>query len=309
MSRVSDPACASCANDRSWNQLQTEKQQAFAASSWSLSQGIEQLERSSPLAVQAHALGHARPFLLLCSMRPALRAQVGSCLGVPLLATPAFGDPHREAWALLSSPGTGLAARASGGPSPQGLLGPAGPAAWYHVVRRVLDRSFGGPPRVVLPTGVIPRAGRDPSDSALPALEHEALARVARFCLETGRIRAVDFAREDKEGLHLVLGHYLGAESGGEDDRAVLNYALRVMAASRGVKDHEEDPAGTSREQAAADKARKPFPVPPDLAPLFNAVIIILNQRIILAGEGISPERFYHDTQDAQGASTVTEAS
>ncbi|WP_233348967.1 hypothetical protein, partial [Vibrio cholerae] len=79
-------------------------------------------------------------------------------------------------------------------------------------------------------------ACRHPEDKQIPALEKEALARIARFCLSSQRIESVDFTRQDKEGLHLVLGHYLRAEGGVEDDRAVLLYAWKVVLMSRGVK-------------------------------------------------------------------------
>jgi hypothetical protein len=294
MARNTESACAACSLSKDWETLQAEKQAAFQAESWTPSLGMEQMARNSEEKRLAWSAGHSRPFALLTSMRPALRAQVATCLGVPLLATPAFGDSHREAWALLSAPQglPGQTESKSSGlltslTSSRGSATASGPRpTWYHVLRRVLDRTFGGAPKVVLPPAEILAAARDAGNATIVALEKEALSRIARFCLETGRIRAIDFGREDKEGLHLVLGHYLGAEGGGEDDRAVLNYAWRVVATSRGIK--QED-------NKESKKKMKPFPVPPDMAPLFNAVVILLNQRILLAGEGISPEQFYGD--------------
>lgn len=112
---------------------------------------------------------------------------------------------------------------------------------------------------------------------------------------ETKRFAAVDFGREDKEGLHLVLGHYLGALSGGQDDRAVLLYSWHVVLARRGQLKDEK-----------ASAAKKPFPVPPDLSPLFNACAILLNQRVLLASEGLCIEEFYQASSSpaaADGAS------
>jgi len=52
---------------------------------------------------------------------------------------------------------------------------------------------------------------------------------------------------------------------------------------------------------------RKPFPVSPEEAPLFNAICTLMNQRVLLASEGIDmmdyfydPHEGNHDGQDHQ---------
>jgi hypothetical protein len=307
MARGTEGACAACQLQRTWEALQQQKQAAFGGEArWTISTGIQQMGRASSEKAAALAAGLVRPFLLLCSMRPALRAQVGTVLGAPLLGTPAFGDAHREALALLSGP-RGLAGQGAVGRVAMPLVGAvlgggseAAPASsWYHVARRAVDRTFGGQARVLLPPERALSACRDPEDTTQAKLEREVLARVARFCLETGRIRGTDFQREDKEGLHLVLGHYLGAETGSEEDRAVLQYAWRVVAAARArTAEAQQQPQAQPAEPQKP--AQKPFPVPAELAPLFNAVIIILNQRILLASEGVQIESYY--TNHALGA-------
>jgi hypothetical protein len=42
--------------------------------------------------------------------------------------------------------------------------------------------------------------------------------------------------------------------------------------------------------------------VPPDLSPLFNACAILLNQRILLASEGLRLEDFYFQPVPRKGA-------
>lgn len=103
MARSTDKQCVSCTRNRDWEALQTEKQVAFKAENWSASKGIEEMTRLSNEKKLAWGIGHIRPFLLLVSMRPALRSQVASCLGVPLLGSEEFGDAHKEAWAIISS--------------------------------------------------------------------------------------------------------------------------------------------------------------------------------------------------------------
>jgi hypothetical protein len=43
-----------------------------------------------------------RPFVLLVSMTPSLRALLAVQLGLSPLSQPSFGDPHEEAWQILS---------------------------------------------------------------------------------------------------------------------------------------------------------------------------------------------------------------
>ena len=53
---------------------------------------------------------------------------------------------------------------------------------------------------------------------------------------------------------------------------------------------------------------KKPFPVPPDLSPLFNACAILLNQRILLASEGLRLEDFYFQPLPRPGSEQPSEA-
>lgn len=82
------------------------------AAPWTVAQAMQEMARASAEKKLAWQFGHMRPFLFLVSMRPALRAQCAATLGVPILGTSAFGDAHREAWAIIESPGCGLAAHA-----------------------------------------------------------------------------------------------------------------------------------------------------------------------------------------------------
>jgi hypothetical protein len=291
MARGAEATCASCSIQESWESLREKKVKAMAETTWSVSMGTQQMARNSQEKKTAWEAGLIRPFLFLVSMRPALRGQVSAVLGVPLLGTPDLGDAHREALAILM--GT------SGGLNKQGirtgrssLLGSSAAAStsattWYHVARRSIDLTFAPPPKLVLSPEQAVAGCKSATDESLTKLEREVMACIAKFCIETGRIKGVDFQREDKEGLHLVLGRYLGAQTGSEEDRAVLLYAWRVVAMARSKDSKEKDDA------AEAAKKKKPFPVSPELASLFNAVVIILNQRVLLASEGIEIEAYY----------------
>eukprot|EP00241_Pyramimonas_parkeae_P005709 CAMPEP_0114262274 /NCGR_PEP_ID=MMETSP0058-20121206/21691_1 /TAXON_ID=36894 /ORGANISM="Pyramimonas parkeae, CCMP726" /LENGTH=410 /DNA_ID=CAMNT_0001378081 /DNA_START=46 /DNA_END=1276 /DNA_ORIENTATION=+ len=74
---------------------------------------VEQLQRGSTYKTQAYASGHIRPFLLLVSMHPTLRVQLALTMGINLVRDKAFGDPHAEAWVVISRHMWGLRARAA----------------------------------------------------------------------------------------------------------------------------------------------------------------------------------------------------
>ena len=48
-------------------------------------------------------VGLIRPFLLLVSMHPAMRCQIGMLLGWCGITRPSYGKPHQEAWDILAS--------------------------------------------------------------------------------------------------------------------------------------------------------------------------------------------------------------
>jgi hypothetical protein len=150
---------------------------------------MEEMARSSKEKKLAWQHGHIRPFLFLVSMRPALRSQCASALGVPLLGTDFFGDAHKEAWALISTPVSGLAAQCVVSERRNGLLGgalvnPSTQPTWYHVLRRMLDRAqFGGPRRIVLEAVNVMEKCRSSQDTSLALLEKEALTHIGAFCL------------------------------------------------------------------------------------------------------------------------------
>jgi len=74
-----------------------------------------QLSRDSEQRRMAFDLGLIRPFLLLVSMHPAMRHEVGCLLGFSLVTLPGYGDPHFEAHhVLMRGKQQGLVGRASG---------------------------------------------------------------------------------------------------------------------------------------------------------------------------------------------------
>jgi len=94
--------------------------------------------------------------------------------------------------------------------------------------------------------------------------------------------------------LRHVLGeHYKLQET--QADNTFLQYCWRVVCAKRGIRGNNEKKKNQP----------KRFPVPADLAPLFNTIILVLNRSILLAAEGVMIEKYYYSPSYAVEASTV----
>eukprot|EP01104_Vermistella_antarctica_P017990 TRINITY_DN652_c0_g1_i1.p1 TRINITY_DN652_c0_g1~~TRINITY_DN652_c0_g1_i1.p1 ORF type:complete len:431 (-),score=123.06 TRINITY_DN652_c0_g1_i1:126-1379(-) len=72
---------------------------------------LAQLERDSKYKKLAMKSGWIRPFLYLVAMHPMMRAGVGRAQKLKVIYTTAFGDPHAEAWYIISKGRRGLKAR------------------------------------------------------------------------------------------------------------------------------------------------------------------------------------------------------
>lgn len=92
-----------------WQQILARKRQVLAEDR-TVNQVKYEMTRDSPTRQQATKAGLLRPFVLLASMTPALRALLAVQLGLSPLSQQSFGDPHEEAWQILNHKHNGLRA-------------------------------------------------------------------------------------------------------------------------------------------------------------------------------------------------------
>jgi len=90
-----------------WQQILARKRQVLAEDR-TVNQLKYEMTRESATRQLAAKAGMLRPFVLLVSMTPSLRALLAVQLGLSPLSQPAFGDPHEEAWQILSHKLRGL---------------------------------------------------------------------------------------------------------------------------------------------------------------------------------------------------------
>jgi len=93
--------CLGCQQE-SWDVIVDRRDTLFAQQS-NRDRMIAELSRSSKWRDQAITGGVERPFLLLVSMPGFSRNQAASFLGFCMLTQAGFGDPHQEAWLVLSN--------------------------------------------------------------------------------------------------------------------------------------------------------------------------------------------------------------
>ena len=84
-----------------WQQILARKRQVLAEDR-TVNQVKYEMTRESATRQLAAKAGMLRPFVLLVSMTPSLRALLAVQLGLSPLSQPSFGDPHEEAWQILS---------------------------------------------------------------------------------------------------------------------------------------------------------------------------------------------------------------
>eukprot|EP01096_Ripella_sp_DP13-Kostka_P004768 TRINITY_DN1722_c0_g1_i1.p1 TRINITY_DN1722_c0_g1~~TRINITY_DN1722_c0_g1_i1.p1 ORF type:complete len:610 (+),score=276.65 TRINITY_DN1722_c0_g1_i1:702-2531(+) len=107
-----------------------------------MAKAIEQLARDSSYKKRAFDKGLIRPFLFFVSMHPETRLRWAQSLGINLLNSRCFGDPHREADKILTADFKGIQSRASHAFSESAR--PFVPNAnWYQILQRVTRFSVG----------------------------------------------------------------------------------------------------------------------------------------------------------------------
>jgi len=130
---------------------------------------VEILARPSTWKVRAMELGYIRPFLFLCSMHPRQRVSYGKLIGLDVSTHLWFGDPHREAWEIISNRLDGLKAKTRGGSG-----------TWWSTLVQVSDatlRHFWGKgikksmKRPKMNKSQATKACMDPTDAIVPGYE------------------------------------------------------------------------------------------------------------------------------------------
>jgi len=109
-----DSWCASCSGEtkEGWTVLKQRKDEVIAMQR-DKDKVIAELKRESVFIEKAKKNGVLRPFLLLVAMAPIFRNQVSSFLGWSIFTKKFFGDPHAEAWEIIHGSYTGMQARAN----------------------------------------------------------------------------------------------------------------------------------------------------------------------------------------------------
>ena len=129
-----------CAKAESqWQHILARKRQVLAEDR-TIAQIKYEMTRDSAPRQQAAKAGLLRPFVLLVSMTPSLRALLAVQLGLSPLNQPYFGDPHEEAWQILSQKKRGLQASSVAGLS---KLNPfASPPDWVGCLNHLCVAQF-----------------------------------------------------------------------------------------------------------------------------------------------------------------------
>ena len=142
MARIegSNKRSAVCAKSLpTWEEAVEKKKKAFSKQ-WNATKIRYELTRESPTRHQASKEGLVRPFLLLSTMSSPHRALLAIQLGWCPFLEEGFGDPHEEAWQLLSKKHLGLRARCKKGLS---KLNPFGSEHdWVGLLNFVADLHF-----------------------------------------------------------------------------------------------------------------------------------------------------------------------
>jgi hypothetical protein len=99
----------------------------------------KEMAKESQFRELAAKSGMIRPFLILVAMPAFFRNKVANFLGWTLFTQPYFGDAHEEAWVILSKDMSGMMSRAIKAYERIALLNRM---PWYNVVYRVTQEIF-----------------------------------------------------------------------------------------------------------------------------------------------------------------------
>lgn len=289
---------------------------------WGAEQMRAQLGRSSEAKSAALAAGMIRPFLYLVSMDPVMRNQVASALGWSLYAQDYFGDPHAEAWDIIHASSKGIQARTN--ESWETLNPIASNCNWYETLYRTAKEVFKTVEREKKSFSASIHACRSSSDRTLPRFEDWYVGRLAKLQavhMSQAHMAEIEELLDAEEVRQLAAAMKAAGIGGG---LATLRYAVTVVhnairaggfntyiltvkiaaAMNRNI--------GTKIVMSQATKTVARFATALNVAGwiwlaadvldmvfgsshgrAFPAVNQILNQRLLLAAEGIEIEEHY----------------
>ena len=316
-----DHQCASCADEvKNWDTGRRKKDDLLAKE-----HGTEiilaELQRQSEHRDMAMRAGMIRPFLLLASMDYATRNQLASLLGFSLFNQPYVGDPHIEAWDILDAPMQGIGRRCT--ESWETLNPLARNVNWYETVYRAGKEIFKKLESKDLSFADSIEGCSNSKSRLVQDLENEFLVKLSSLqAAQLAKERLADLDElEDSEEVREIAKNMREA---GIDHAGVIRYGLSTVynAIRMGgfntyiytvkVAAAMNRNLGTKIMMAHATKAMSRFAgalnvigwvwLAADVANLvfgsshgraFPAVLQILNQKLMLAAEGIKLEDYY----------------
>eukprot|EP01103_Thecamoeba_quadrilineata_P018753 TRINITY_DN7334_c0_g1_i1.p1 TRINITY_DN7334_c0_g1~~TRINITY_DN7334_c0_g1_i1.p1 ORF type:complete len:665 (-),score=86.05 TRINITY_DN7334_c0_g1_i1:15-2009(-) len=132
--------CLKCTSPKEWDwEAISARKQIFMAP-YTAELIRENLSRDTPEKQLAYEKGMIRPFLFLVSMHPAARSTLALTLGLYLLRKSFYGDPHIEAWYVISHKTRGILFRGSERLESMRMVS----SSWYKIQRRVERAVFKG---------------------------------------------------------------------------------------------------------------------------------------------------------------------
>lgn len=317
-----DNFCEKCLGTvQSWSAAKRRRDEIIDIA-WGSDEILAQLRRSSAESRAANEAGMIRPFLFLVSMDPVMRNQVASQLGWSLYTKEYFGDPHREAWDIIHADGKGIQARTNRSLETLNLLG--NNCNWYETLYRSGKEAFRkvGPEKRRFAKSI--EACRDSSDTTLSRFEDwftEKLSQLQAKHMADAQVVAIDELMETEEVRELAKNMKAAGVAGGV---ATVRYAVTVVHSAikaGGFKSYimtvkiagaMNRNLGTKLVMSQATKSVARFAAAlnaaawawlaydllvaifgPSWGRALGPVTQILNQRLLLAAEGIRIEDYY----------------
>jgi hypothetical protein len=135
------------------------------------------MNRNTQCRARAQSAGLIRPFMLLVSMHPQMRAATAYKLDIPLQMKVGYGDPHAEAEIILFHEKKGLQRRSNGILE---TLGISTKCNWYQILRRATTDLIGYSTFKSKNADKTFQECADPSSEVLNCLELELLDHIAQ---------------------------------------------------------------------------------------------------------------------------------
>eukprot|EP01114_Cavostelium_apophysatum_P008987 TRINITY_DN22059_c0_g1_i1.p1 TRINITY_DN22059_c0_g1~~TRINITY_DN22059_c0_g1_i1.p1 ORF type:complete len:599 (-),score=120.78 TRINITY_DN22059_c0_g1_i1:62-1858(-) len=324
-----DTFCAACSlvhKKYTWEEM-SAKRNATLQKERNKDAIIADLTRDTPFKRKAHKEGLLRPFLLLVAMPPIFRNQAASSLGWTLFTEDYFGDAHAEAWAILTKDAKGMQTRCNHSYEKLNVFGKS--SNWYDMLSRCAKASFDKDISRKAAKNDVLRSMIDPGSRLIKDVEDDFIAEL--YKLMQSQLSEEEKA-ELKLLLYSDRAAFLRemmVKNGGVDREEAILYGYKIADQLLGMKDAARNIVLTQTLAAAAMAAPQLFgSIAAALAPLtaqlallstpifflgllgitktgfmlllgstegrlFGPVALILNQRLLLAIEGINIDEYY----------------